>query len=191
MCVCVRLYLFPQTWFGYHCLFCLCVCFHEWMRGAGFHRAKKTHQRRLIAIPPPLTPSHPATCLCCMRWACTLAVAPAAAAAEARLHFKAALSFGLFSLLSFSFRWCQQSGFTELHVSHTPHLQNHKKGTGTNENHRRKTRWGQLQRCLFPPPPISVSGKTHFQSFFSQFSSPYQDFRAGAEVDVFTNYMWL
>lgn len=78
----------------------------EWMREAGWHHRAQRHIRGGSSPapqrpPPPLFLFHPPSSLL-QSWACTLAVAPAAAA-EARLLFKAALSFGLFSFFILPF----------------------------------------------------------------------------------------
>lgn len=89
------------------------------MREAGWHHGAQRHIRggssptplQNPPTPPPLLFHPPSSLL--QSWACTLAVA---SAAEARLLFKSALPFGLFSFFipPFFFRWCQQNGFTEL-----------------------------------------------------------------------------
>lgn len=72
-----------------------------WEKPGGITEHKGTsegaHRQHPYSPPPqpPLFLFHPPSSLL-QSWACTLAVAPAAAA-EARLLFKAALSFGLFS----------------------------------------------------------------------------------------------
>ena len=103
----------PCAWFLYHsllylrvCHVCVCVCGWEKLGGTEHKDTSEESHRQHPSNPPPSLPpslSHPAPPPPLLqRWARTLAVDPAAAAAaEARLLFKAASSFGLFSLSLF------------------------------------------------------------------------------------------
>lgn len=124
----LHLILYHSVFYLSVCVSGLCVCFHKWMREAGWHRAQRHIRGGSSPAPPPLFLSliqAPSSLL--QRWACTLAVAPAAAA-EARLLFKAALSFGLFPFLFFSADVNRVASQSFVPLSHTPHLPNHKKG---------------------------------------------------------------
>lgn len=133
-------------------------------------RSTKTHQRGLFTSNPPAPPRSasvmqpPSSLL--QRWAGT----PAAAPAEARLLFKAALSFHLFPhSASFSFfffpadvnRVASQSFMP---LWNTPHLENHK-----NQQRERKekeqNKMGTAMAWLPPPLRFLASRKTPFQSF--------------------------
>lgn len=142
--------------------FCVCVSVSGWETlGGTEHKgtSEKAH-RRHRSNPPPPSSLIQSPCSLLQRWACTLAVAPVV---EARLLFKAALSFGLFffSLMS------TENFMPSLTHTHTPHLQNHKKGKERTE--RWQNKMGTAVAILFlpppPHPPVLASGKTHFQSF--------------------------
>lgn len=133
-------------------------------------RSTKTHQRGLFTSSPP---PHPPLCSVTQppssllrRWAGT--------PAEARLLFKAALSFHLFPLsASFFFfffpadvnRVASQSFMP---LWNTPHLENHKKQQKSERKEREQNKMGTAMAMLPPPPPpprFLASRKTPFQSF--------------------------
>ncbi len=159
---------------------CVCVSMSGWEKlGGTEHKGTSEEAHRQHPPPPPsplpfsLSLIHSPSSLL-QRCACTLAVAPAAAA-EARLLFKAALSFGLISFFFADVNRVASQSFMPLSLSlsltHTyTHLiyKTTKKGTNGGIEEDAQNKMGTDVAVLFLPPPLPpflVSGKTHFQSF--------------------------
>lgn len=158
---------------------CVCVSTNGWEKlGGREHKdtSEETHRQ------PPPPPSQPPSSLL-PRWACTLAVAPAASA-EARLLFKAASSFGLFFFFFFFFslffplmstEWLQRASC----LSHT-HLiyktTKDKKNDRIEEEEESQNKMGTAVARLFLPSSSSSSSSLHGvrKNTFSKFppSSP-------------------
>lgn len=192
MSVCVRLYiscacaaLFSCTWFLYRSLPSVCVCVSSvcvsmsgWEKPGGTEHkdtSEEAHRQHPSNSPPSFSLSliqSPSSLL--QRWACTLAVAPAAAA-EARLLFKAASSFGLFSLFFFFFLlllFADVNRVTSQSFMPLPHTHLIYKTTKKEKNEWKdeeaQNKMGTTVAMLFLPAPHPrslASGKTHFQSF--------------------------